>query len=287
MNVNKVFNIDQAVKKLSNRMTVANKAESSIRSYTNTIRKIYSFHQQNLNILEIDQIVDFLSYLIHEKQLNWRTIKIHVAGLRYYYQEIVFKPEMAKQIPYPKEKPSLPIILSRDELKILFDGCRNLKHRVMFRLMYSAGLRRNELVNLKISDIESSDGKMRIRINNSKGGKDRYTILSQTILVELRQYFISAKPKTYLFNGQIKGQPMHPGSVRHALNSAAKKSGLKKHVNLHILRHCFASHALEDGLNIKTLQFLLGHQSINTTLIYLHVSDVPLYKAFSPLDNWA
>ena len=115
---------------------------------------------------------------------------------------------------------------------------------------------------------------------------DTYTVLSNKVLKELRHYFIMCRPKTYLFNGRVKGEPMSLGGIRHALVMAAKRSGLKKRVNMHILRHCFASHALEDGLNIKTLQYLLGHQSIKTTLIYLHVSEVPLSKAFSPLDNW-
>ena len=155
----------------------------------------------------------------------------------------------------------------------------------MLRLLYSAGLRRMELLNLKIYDIETKDGKFRIRINNGKGGKDRYTVLSKKIHKELQDYYRQCYPKVYLFNGRQKGQPMSSEGLRHALNAAVKRSGIKKELNLHILRHCFASHALEDGMSIKTLQHLLGHSSINTTLIYLHVSDIPLRGAFSPLDN--
>ena len=271
---------------LRKRMAVANRSSSSIRSYCRAIEKLSIFHQDTLRSLEIDQLIDFLYHLQHDKGLNWRTIKLYVAGLRYYYQEVVDNVKLAQQIPYPKEKPSLPVILSREELQKVFDGCINYKHKVMFRLVYSSGLRRSELANLKIKDIETLDGKMRIRINNGKGGKDRYTVLSQTILEELRIYFKMSKPKTYLFNGRVKGEPMSLGGIKHALDNAVKRSGLAKKVNMHILRHCFASHALEDGLNIKTLQYLLGHQSIKTTLIYLHVSEVPLSKAFSPLDNW-
>ncbi|PCI99440.1 MAG: hypothetical protein COB15_04155 [Flavobacteriales bacterium] len=267
-------------------MAVANRSSSSIRSYCRAIEKLSIFHQDSLRLLEIDQLIDFLYHLQHDKGLNWRTIKLYVAGLRYYYQEVVGNVKLAQQIPYPKEKPSLPVILSREELQKVFDGCINYKHKVMFRLVYSGGLRRSELANLKIKDIETLDGKMRIRINNGKGGKDRYTVLSHTILEELRIYFKMSKPKTYLFNGRVKGEPMSLGGIRHALVQAVKRADLDKGVNMHILRHCFASHALEDGLNIKTLQYLLGHQSIKTTLIYLHVSEVPLSKAFSPLDNW-
>jgi site-specific recombinase XerD len=271
---------------LHKRMMVANRSLSSTKSYCRSLEKLWHFHACGTRELEIDQIIDFLYYLQHDRGLHWRTIKLYVAGLRYYYQEVVGAIELAQQIPYPKEKPSLPEVLSREELQQVFDGCINYKHKVMFRLMYSSGLRRSELAHLKIVDIETQDGKMRIRINKGKGSKDRYTVLSSTILEELRIYFKMSKPKEYLFNGRVKGERMSLGGIRHALVQAVKRARLTKRVNMHILRHCFASHALEDGLNIKTLQYLLGHQSIKTTLIYLHVSDVPLSKSFSPLDNW-
>lgn len=280
------FSILKELQVMSNRMEVHNLSKASNRSYCRALRKLHDFHLSNTRELEIDEIFDFLVHLKDELGLNWKTIKLYVAGLRYYYQHLVLDEELASQIPYPKEKPSLPQVLSREELKQLFNGCKNAKHRVMFRLMYSAGLRRNELCKLQLTDIETKDGKFRIRINKGKGDKDRYTVLSKVVIEELRTYFISYKPKKYLFNGRDKSVPMSHAGLRHALLTAIKKSEIKRHVNLHILRHCFASHALEDGINIKTLQHLLGHKSILTTMIYLHVSDVPLSKAFSPLDNW-
>jgi len=156
----------------------------------------------------------------------------------------------------------------------------------MFRLLYSSGLRRGEILNLTPQDILTKDGKYRIRINCSKGSKDRYTVLSKKVLLELRQYYLSYHPKNYLFNGRFKGNPMTAAGLRHALNAAVKRAGINKEVNLHILRHCFASHALEEGMNLKTLQYLLGHSTVQTTMVYLHISEVPLVKAFSPLDAW-
>lgn len=270
-----------------NRMIVANKSDQTIRNYVRGLVKLYEFHDKDPKELELDQVIDFLVFLKNDRGLNWRTIKLYVASLRYYYQEILENASLAGKIPYPKEKPSLPLIISREELQLLFDSCINYKHKVMFRLLYSCGIRRSELIHLKIHDIETKDGKMRIRINKGKGSKDRYTILSNTILDELRRYFKMCKPKIYLFNGRLKGAPMSSGGVRHAFVQAHKKSGINKPITMHTLRHCFASHALEDGLNIKTLQHLLGHHSIQTTLIYLHISDTPLSKAFSPLDNWS
>jgi integrase/recombinase XerD len=244
------------------------------------------YHHQLPDELEIDHIIDFLNELQVEQERAWRTIKIYVAAFRWFYEHILQAKEFASLIPYPKEKPSLPQVLSREELARLFNCCSNKKHRAMFRLLYSSGLRRNELLYLKIEDIITSDGKNRIRINKGKGGKDRYTVLSENVLLELRQYFKAYKPVTYLFNGREPGQRMSPAGLRHAMSEAAKKAGISRNINLHILRHCFASHALEEGMNIKTLQYLMGHSSVHTTMIYLHVSEVPLEKAFSPLDKW-
>ena len=158
--------------------------------------------------------------------------------------------DLAAKIPYPREEQDLPVVLSREELAKLFNACNNIKHRMMLKLLYSSGLRRNELLNLKIDDIITNDGKFRIRINRSKGNKDRYTVLSESLLPELRQYFKAYRPKIYLFNGRRKSEPMSAGGIRHALKMAVKKSGIKKDINLHILRHCFASHCLEDGMNL-------------------------------------
>jgi len=244
------------------------------------------FHKVTPDTLNIGQVIDFLHHLKEEKELNWRTLKIYVAGLRWYYKEMLQDEDISSQIPYPKEEKSLPQVISREELTRLFKGCINDKHKRMFRLMYSSGLRRNELINLRPEEIETKDGKRRIRIQEGKGKKDRYTVLSDKVLKELRLYYMSYHPKKYLFNGSYKGWPMSKESLRHALKAAVKRAGILKPVNLHILRHCFASHAIEEGINIKTLQYLLGHSSVQTTMIYLHISEVPLEKAFSPLDKW-
>ena len=268
------------------RLRVANRSEQTIRNYVRGLRALMEFHQCLPVDLEIDQVIDFLHDLQVEKQRNWRTIKIYVAGLRWYYQHIAEDIGLAQQIPYPKEKPTLPQVLSREELTLIFDSCLNAKHRVMFRLLYSSGLRRGEILRLKVTDLMTRDGKCQLRINRGKGGKDRFTVLSKKVLVELREYYLSYRPKDFLFNGRIKGTPMSAGGLRHALNAAIKRSGIQKEVNLHILRHCFASHALEEGINLKTLQYLMGHSSVQTTMVYLHISEVPLIKAFSPLDRW-
>lgn len=286
MKISKTERGQKTLVSLERRLRVSNHSEQTIRNYVRSVKILMDFHNQPPDTLDIDQIIDFLNDLQQEQQRSWRTIKIYVAAFRWFYEHLLQAKEFALLIPYPKEKPSLPQILSREELARLFNCCENKKHRMMFQLLYSSGLRRNELLHLKIEDIITNDGKYRIRINKGKGDKDRYTVLSKKLLPQLRSYFQAHRPEKYLFNGRTPGERLSAAGLRHAMIVATKRAGITREVNLHILRHCFASHALEEGMNIKTLQYLLGHSSINTTMIYLHVSEVPLTKAFSPLDRW-
>lgn len=286
MKISKTERGQRTLVSLERRLRVSNRSEQTIRNYVRSVKTLMDYHQQLPDELDIDQVIDFLNNLQLDQERGWRTIKIYVAAFRWFYEHLLGAREFAHLIPYPKEKPSLPCILSRQELRRLFDHCQNKKHRVMLQLLYSSGLRRNELLQLKIEDIITDDGKYRIRINKGKGDKDRYTVLSKKLLPELRSYYRTYRPVNYLFNGRRQGERMSKAGLRHALAAAVKQAGITREVNLHILRHCFASHSLEEGMNIKTLQYLLGHSSINTTLVYLHVSEVPLQKAFSPLDRW-
>jgi len=290
MKVQKIFSIadlDPQLEQMKKRLVASNHSDQTVNNYVRSVVYMSSYLSKHPRDTSIEDITDYLYFQKHENTISWRTMKLYVAGLRWYYRHIEYNQSLAEKIPYPKEELHLPEILSREDLNRLFAGCYNQKHRVMLRLIYSSGLRRNELINLKLTDIITGDGKFKIRINNSKGKKDRYTVLSKRILTELREYYKNYNPIKYLFNGRIKGEPMSAGGLRHVLTKAIERSGLNKYVNIHLLRHCFASHALEDGISIKTLQSVLGHSSIKTTLIYLHVSDVPLFKAFSPLDNWS
>jgi len=248
-----------------NRMKIEDKSAQTITSYVRAVERLVRFHDLiHPRNLDIDEVYDFLVSLNENQQVNWRTSKMYVAGLRYYWTHLLDNSDFADKIPYPKERPSLPKILSRKELKLFFDSCNNDKHRVLFRLMYSSGLRRSE----------------------GKGKKDRYTVLSKYVLQELRAYYTKYQPKIYLFNGRKKGQMISEGAMSHAIRDARKRSGIDREITMHVLRHCFATHCLEHGMYIKRLQMLLGHSSLNTTLIYLQVSQTPHVADFSPLDIW-
>jgi integrase/recombinase XerD len=283
--ISKVEGLDKALSSFTKRISISYSSSSTVNTYRRAVRDISLFHGCLPDALETDQILDYLHYL-KDKELSWAKIKLDAAGIRYYFREMMHDEQMASSIPYPKEEKSLPLILSRAELKKLFSAAQNPKHRVILRLIYGSGLRRNELARLRIKDVETDDGKCRLRINKSKGGKDRYTVLSGKLLPELRAYYIACRPKEYLFNGQKKGQPMSHELLRYIMSKALERSGIQKEVSLHTLRHCFASHALEDGMNIRSLQQLLGHASLQSAMIYLHVSEVPLTGAFSPLDSF-
>lgn len=165
----------------------------------------------------------------------------------------------------------------------MFIAPQRLKQRVLFSLIYSAGLRIGEVCRLKMSDIDSD--RMQIRVLKSKGKTDRYVPLSKYVLKGLRKYILSSKPKLYLFNGSEKGKPLSHGSVQQSFHLAVKKAGIHKDVRVHSLRHSYATHLLEEGVDIVTIKELLGHSSIATTMIYLHVAKVDRIHAHSPLDS--
>lgn len=177
----------------------------------------------------------------------------------------------------------LPIVLSYEELKRIFRTPVRLKQRVLFALIYSAGLRVGEVCNLKISDIDSD--RMQIRVVKSKGKRDRYVPLSDYILQGLRKYVKSSFPVNYLFNGRVKGDPLGKSAVQQAFRLAVKKAGIQKSVSVHSLRHTYATHLLEQGVDIVTIKELLGHATIETTMMYLHVAKVTQVDAHSPLDR--
>ena len=220
MKISKTERGQKTLQSLERRLRVSNRSEQTIRNYVRSVKTLMDYHHQLPDDLDIDHIIDFLHDLQLEQERGWRTIKIYVAAFRWFYEHVLHAKEFAHLIPYPKEKPSLPRILSRQELARLFDGCQNLKHRVMLRLLYSSGLRRNELLYLKIEEIITDDGKHRVRINKGKGGKDRYTVLSHRVLEELREYFKRYRPVKYLFNGSKPCERMSAAGLRHALAAA-------------------------------------------------------------------
>nr|HAD50150.1 integrase [Algoriphagus sp.] len=187
------------------------------------------------------------------------------------------------EIERPKTPRLLPHVLSKEEVKAILGAHQNIKHRTMLSLIYACGLRRSELLNLKPQDIDSKRGML--RINQGKGKKDRLVPISEKILELLRECYKNEKPKVYLFEGQVAGEKYSEGSLQKVLKSALDKSGIKRPVTLHWLRHSYATHLLESGTDLRYIQELLGHNSSKTTEIYTHVSQRSLQKIQSPFDS--
>jgi site-specific recombinase XerD len=228
------------------------------------------------------EIEDYLVKINKEKGPSDSYFKHTIYGLRYVFKLLEQK-ERALKLPTLRHKKGLPVVLSREECRRLFCSTDNLKHRVLMCLIYSSGLRMDEARRLKWKDIDRS--RMQILVRQGKNRKDRYVVLSGYILQGLEKYYRQYKPQVYVFNGNKRGEPMGRRSFQWIINEVVRKSGLKKEVTCHTLRHTFATHLLEDGVDILTIKEQLGHSKIQTTLIYTHIARVERRLAHSPLDT--
>jgi len=256
---------------------------NTVKQYVYCVRNLVKHFRRPPDELTIEDINNFQLHLTKERKVAWATFNIYVFALRFFFLETLKKDWALKAIPYQKTGRKLPEILSGAELGALFQAVSNIKHRALLMTAYSAGLRVSELVHLKVSDIDSP--RMVIRVEQGKGRKDRYVPLSAALLPVLRQYYKITRPADWLFPGQYPGRPLTRESVDRVFQKAKKAAGITKNVTVHSLRHCFATHLLEKGADIRTIQQLLGHRSLSSTQIYTHVAKNYVNRAGSPLDT--
>jgi integrase/recombinase XerD len=225
------------------------------------------------------------SYLVHlvGRPVSWSYYNQTVAALRFLYQITLDREEALPRIACPKQPKRLPVVLSPAEVLRFFRAVTGLKHRALLMTAYASGLRISEVVALRVEDIDSR--RMVIRVRQGKGHKDRYVMLSTRLLEILRQYWKAARPSDWLFPGQVPGRPITAGSVHGICAEASRAADLGKHVTVHTLRHSFATHLLEAGTDIRTIQLLLGHRNLKSTAIYTHVAPAALEATRSPLDR--
>jgi site-specific recombinase XerD len=206
-----------------------------------------------------------------------------VSGIKFLYNTTLNRHEVVEDIKYPKAKIKLPVVLDLSEVKALFSATDNIKHKAILMIIYSAGLRISEASRLKITDIDSK--RMTVRVEQGKGGKDRYTILAESTLNHLRQYWRQYHPKEWLFEGQKDNTHITTSTIYQIFCDAKERAGITKPVSPHSLRHSFATHLVEAGTSLHHVQLLLGHRSPTTTTVYLHVSQLNLAQVVSPLDR--
>ena len=265
------------------------------RHYATTTRESYlkivkAFHRhtgRRLDRIGPDDLRRYQVFLLEERKLAVGTVVAQIAALRFFFLRVLKRRDMKEDLPYPKHRRRLPVVLSPEEVQRLIAGAKNLYHRTLLLTLYGAGLRRSELCHLKVRDIDSS--RMVLRVEQGKGGRDREVPLSPTLLAALREYYRWMRPQTYLFPGTRNGwradAPITARVIWDAVRLATRKAGIDKHVTPHTLRHSYATHLLEAGADLRTIQVLLGHADLSHTTVYLHLSRRHLQAAPNPLEQ--
>ena len=268
--------------KFEEQMVIGGYSSSTLFNYSRAVGSLSLHLKKSPLELDDDEINSFLYSVAKEKKASSTYFKHMVYGLRFFFR-LHEREDRVIKLPTISNDRKLPVILSREELKRLFVSPQRLKQKVLLAFIYSAGLRVGEASRLKISDIDSD--RMQVRVEKSKGKVDRYVPLGSYALKGLRKYIKSSKPKTYLFNGRNKGTPLSTSAMQQSFRLAKEKAGIIKDVSVHSLRHTYATHLLEEGVDIVTIKELLGHATIETTMMYLHVAKVDRMNAHSPLDT--
>ena len=252
------------------------------RAYLNAVIGLTKHFGVAPDRLSARQVQDYLLYLMMERKLHWNTVNAICSGLTFFYTQTINRPDVAAAMPLRRTPRQLPEILSGVELQALFAAADNLQHRALLMTTYGGGLRVSEVVKLRPCDIDSK--RMMMRVVAGKRAKDRYTLLSVRLLEELRAYWRAYRPVGWLFPARRPEKPFNDDKAREVFNQAKVKAGIRKAGSIHLLRHCFATHLLEAGVDLRTIQILMGHSSIDSTVWYLHVTRKKLDATQNPLD---
>ena len=263
-------------------MSIRNLSENTQLSYLQQVSQYAKYFERSPTQLGPQEVRDYQVYLTTQRKLSAGSVGIATSALRFLYKITLKQDWQSDDIPMPKKPFRLPIVLSQDEVKHFLNCVAHTKHRAILMTAYAAGLRISEVTHLLVTDIDSQ--RMVIRVDQGKGNKDRYVMLSPRLLEVLRQYWKSEKPATWLFPGNIPGRPITRDAVGQACEKAHKASGITKPITPHSLRHAFATHLLESGTDVRRIQLLLGHRSLGTTSRYLKIATSTVCATVSPFD---
>lgn len=276
--------MDQFEKLLCDTLAARGRSERTQETYGWMLKMFARFVKKPLDQVVPEDIQDYQRYLTRERKVGYSAFNQSTCALRFFYRECLDKSDWSiERMPYQRKRCILPEILAPEEVAAIIEACTNLKHKAIIMTAYSGGLRISETLGLVPSDIDSK--RMMIRVEQGKGRKDRYVMLSPTLLTTLRNYFCQYRPVRWLFEGKDRGEPLCSSTAEKFFKHAVLKAGIGKHVYFHSLRHAFATHLLEDGTNIRVIQSLLGHRSLATTQVYTHVARTYVNDTKSPLDQ--
>lgn len=262
-----------------------NYSPNTIRPYLYAVEDFARYFGKSPDKLGQEHLRQYQLHLVNDCKLTVETIGGRISAIRFFFVKVLRRPYREIDLVYPKRPERLPVILSEEEVARLIDSACSSYHRVILMTLYGTGLRREELSRLKLTDVDSQ--RMVIHVRQGKGNKDRDVTLSPRLLEVLRTYWRWRKPKVYLFPSLYRNRPEQPitsKTIWYAVREAARRAGIKKKVSPHILRHSWATHLLERGTDLKAIQVLLGHVDLESTTIYLHLSQRHLQNVNNPID---
>ena len=269
-------------RRMDDAMQVRGMADRTRETYLAAVTGLARYYRRSPDQISDDEVQAYVLYLIRDRQRSWSTCNITVHALRFLYHTTLKRDRTTFCVPSPRQPGTLPAILSRAEVERLIAHAPNPKHHAMLLTTYAAGLRLNEVLHLRVTDVDSA--RMTIRVAQGKGGKDRYTVLAPRLRDALRSYWRATRPEPWLFPSAETGQPMHPTALQRTYHVAKQRAGITKPGGIHALRHAFATHLLEAGVDIHTIQRLLGHRHISTTTRYFQLTRHTEMGPDSPLD---
>lgn len=264
-------------------LQLRNFAPKTIRIYLGAVIRYAAHFQRSPEVLGPEHVRAYQLHLIHQRRVSWDTFNQAVCALRFLYRTTLGRPEVVTMVPYGKRPRVLPVVLSPEEVATLIAALVDPVHRLCAQAAYACGLRVGEVVRLRIEDIDSA--RMMLNVRQAKGRKERCVPLPQRLLEAFRTHWLKHRPATWLFPGTGATGHLHPTTLQNAFQRAVRRAGLTKRARMHTLRHCFATHLLEAGTDLLTIQHLLGHSSLKTTLRYTHVREQHLAATRSPLDR--
>ena len=275
---------DKALKDFSDHLILKRYSENTIVIYKDQITRFFNFYsKKDPAELTDEDVKEYILFLLTKKKISFSYQKQVISAIKFYYEKILGRDTKKYYFEIPLQKmQKLPIVLTKRELIAFFKELNSLKSLVIFKTIYSSGLRLSELINLKISDLDSE--MMLINIRGGKGMKDRISILSEDLLILLRKYFKQYNPKIWLFES-TESKQFTARAIQKMFHQAFERTGISKHATVHTLRHTFATHMLENGEDVRKIQRLLGHKNIKTTEIYTHITSEAIRNIKSPLDN--